>query len=235
MNQFVLEPASRAREGTNRHFRHAFGGELESPAIPPGGQAPCHLLYTIDTEDPLFPVRIPGVRFIPLIYCPQYNAAAMGYRLTNGGINIDFIESLEWMDDFPYGHYPRSFPRRDIRLERIDEKDIDLLERYIDANEPDPRDWDTIDSCEKELKALGYPFTQFGGRHMMWQDIPDVTCPNQACKGTRLDVFGVVWNAPVSGVYLWDDDPNYRDGNDTQIIYQMCQDCSAIHVCNRCT
>lgn len=172
---------------------------------------------------------------LPLIYCQQYNAAAMGYRVSGSGIEVDYIESLEWMDDFPYDHYPPTLPQRVIRLERIGPEVIALLGRYIDANEPDPREWDTIDACEKELKALGYPFTQFGGRHTMWQDIPDVGCPNPDCNGTSMDVFGVIWNVPVSGVFLWDDDPEYRDDCDVQIIYQICRECSAIHVCNRCT
>jgi hypothetical protein len=170
---------------------------------------------------------------LPLIYCQQYNAAALGYRVTVSGIEVDYIESLEWMDDFPYDHYPSSFPRRDIRLERVDPEVVDLMGRYIDAYEPDPKDWDTICACEKDLKANGYPFTQFGGRHMMWQDIPDINCP--ACGGSSMGVFGVIWNVPVKGVYLWDDDPKYREDDDVQIIYQVCRDCSAIHVCNRCT
>jgi hypothetical protein len=230
MNHFIENPVSRALEGACGRFRHTFGGELEHPVFPPGGKAPCHLLYTIDTDDPLFPVKIDGVRMLPLIYCQQYNAAAMGYRVTGNGIEIDYIESLEWMDDFPYDHYPSSFPRRDIRLEKIEDEGARLLNRYIDAY---ARDWDTTEACEKDLKSLGYPFTQFGGRHMMWQDIPDVVCP--ACNGSSMGVFGVVWNVPVKGVYLWDDDPEYREDNDVQIIYQICSDCSAIHVCNRCT
>jgi len=233
MNHFIDHPVCRALEGTSGAFQHTFGGELENPVIPPGGKAPCHLLYTIDTEDPLFPVRIPGVRMLPLLYCQQYNAAAMGYRVTSDGIEVNYIESLKWMDDFPYDHYPTSFPGRDIRLEKLGQQDIDLLDRYISANQCYPRDWDTVEACEKELKKLGYPFTQFGGRHMMWQDIPDVRCP--ACRGSSMGVFGVVWNVPVNGVFLWDDDPDYREDSDVQIIYQICRDCSTIHVCNRCT
>lgn len=233
MNHFIENPVSRALEGAGGSFLHTFGGELEHPVFPPGGKAPCHLLYTIDTDDPLFPVKIDGVRMLPLIYCQQYHAAAMGYRLTGSGIEVVYIESLEWMDDFPYDRYPSSFPRRDIRLEQVGPDVVDLLGRYIDANETVPRDWDNIHACKKDLKALGYPFTQFGGRHMMWQDIPDVDCPS--CHGSSMGLFGVVWNVPVKGVCLWDDDPEYRDCCNVQIIYQICSDCSTIHVCNRCT
>lgn len=233
MNDFIQHPAIRAIEGTAGPFRHTFGGALENPVVPPGGRAPCHLLYLIDTDDPLFPFKIEGVRMLPLLYCQQYNAAAMSYRVTPGGIEVESIESLEWSQDFPYTDYPPSFPRRNIRLEKLPREHVDLLERYIDADDSDPQDWDTMESCEEDLKAIGYPFTQFGGRHVMWQGIPSIECP--ACRDSSLDVFGVIWNAPVQGVSIWDNDPRYRGDADVQIIYQICHGCSAIHVCNRCT
>ncbi|OYV04353.1 MAG: hypothetical protein CFE26_17360, partial [Verrucomicrobiales bacterium VVV1] len=77
MNDFIRTAASRPIEKQSDPYHHTFGGELDPPVIPPGGSAPCHLLYTIDTEDPLFPLRIQGIRFLPLIYCQQYNAAAI--------------------------------------------------------------------------------------------------------------------------------------------------------------
>ncbi|MCW1925587.1 hypothetical protein OKA05_23715 [Luteolibacter arcticus] len=214
MNDFIRDRACFPVEGTNGSFMHWFGGELETPVIPPGGNEPCHLLYTIDTADPLFPVRIEGTRFLPLIYCQQYNAAAMSYRVENGNIAVDWIESLEWDPDFPYDAYPCTFPRRQVTLMLADEEALRLLEL---ANE---------DHQTKDYES------RFGGWHWLCQDVPAVECKNPRCSGGSLDVFGVIYQSPVKGVRIWDPDLEWSD---VEIIYQICSSCASIQVCNRCT
>lgn len=212
MNDFIRTPASRPIEKQNEVYQHTFGGELGQPVIPPGGSAPCHLLYTIDTEDPLFPVRIESIRLLPLIYCQQYNAAAMSYRVEKDGIKVDYVESLKWRDNFPYEDYPKSFPRRSISLEPVDLDALQLAEMA---------DTDTEDFVSR-----------FGGWHWLCQGIPSVGCKNPTCGKGNMNVFGVIYNSPVEGVRLWDPD---EDWSDVEIIYQICDRCSSIQVCNRCT
>lgn len=212
MNDFIRTAASRPIEKQSETYHHTFGGELDPPVIPPGGSARCHLLYTIDTEDPLFPVRIQGIRYLPLIYCQQYNAAAISYRVEMDGIKVDYIESLEWWDDFPYKDYPRSFPRRSISLEPVDQNDLHQAE----IADVDPLDF----------------VSRFGGWHWLCQGIPTVDCKNPICGKGKMNVFGVIFNSPVAGVRLWDPDD---DRSDVEIIYQICDQCSSIHVCNRCS
>jgi hypothetical protein len=145
----------------------------------PGGEAPCHLLYTIDTEDPLFPIRIDGFRLLPLIYCQQYNAAAMSYRMEGDSVIVDWIESLDWDRDFPYDDYPSEFPRRSIVHQPAD---LDVLRKEEDADE------DT-----------GTNVSRFGGWHWLCQGIPTEECRNPSCEGGNMDVCGVIYNEPVKG------------------------------------
>ena len=212
MNSFIRSSACYPVEGKGESYRHTFGGQWDVPIIPYGGSAPCHLLYTIDTEDPLFPVRIDGTRFLPLIYCPQYNAAAMAYRVERGVVTVDGIETLEWSEDFPYAGYPRSFPLREVKLI--------------------PADQDVLGLLEKADEDTGTTDSRFGGWHWLCQGVPDAVCRNPKCGKGSMDVFGVIYNEPVKGVRIWDQDEGWCD---TEIIYQICSDCSSIQVCNRCT
>lgn len=211
MNGFIRGSACIPVEGVGRH-KHSFGGTLSRPVIPPGCSVPCHLLYTIDTEDPMFPVRIDGVRYLPLIYCQQYNAAAISYRVEGESIIVDWIESLDWDKDFPYENYPSEFPRRDIVLRPVD---LEFLRKEEEA------DVDTDTNVSR-----------FGEWHWLCQGVPDVKCRNPQCGTGRMDVFGVVYNEPVPGVRLWDPD---EDWSDVETIYQICSACASIQVCNRCT
>jgi len=154
--------------------------------------------------------------------------------VTESGVTVDYIEYLDWDEDFPYDNYPTSFPEVDVRLEPVREEHYKYIKQYAYEQERYPRDYNVIDQCEKALLPLGYPFTQFGGHHVMWQSIPEVTCQNPTCGSDKMDVFGVIWNTPVKGVHLWDEDPVVPD-DDVQIIFQYCARCSSIYVSNRCT
>ena len=241
-NGFILEPVSRAVEGKNRKYQHTFGGQLENTVIPPGGEEPCHLLYTLDTSDPLSTIHIEGVRFVPLIYCQQYDASSMAYRVERSGIEVDYIARPQlWDEDFPYRDYPAKFPRREIKLEALDAGVLDHIDICLywedHLNEQTEAEMELHSASYDFLRSIGYPFTQFGGKHSMPQTIPDVSCRNPTCqvKDGTMDVFLVVWHNPVEGVYLWDDDEKYRDYPTAQIIYQVCSECQSIHVCNRKT
>jgi hypothetical protein len=212
MNDFVRTSACHPIEGSSDTYHHSFGGELHPPVFPPGGKAPCHLLYTIDADDPLFPVRIQGTRLLPLIYCQQYNAAAMSYRLERDEIIVDWIERLDWDRNFPYDDYPASFPRRSIALLPADQEKLKLLEQ-----------------AEEDTMDLG---SRFGGWHYLCQCVPDVSCRNPSCGQGTMDVFGVIYNDPVASVRLWNLDGTWED---IEIIYQICSSCCSIQVCNRCT
>lgn len=233
MNGFTMSSIARVVPNQISAFQHLFGGSPTHRGIVPHGNIqPLHLLYTFDTDDPLFPIHIPGIRYLPLYYCFPYNAGAMSYRVVSDDeIQILFMETNHVEHDFPYENYPNEFPAVPVSLVPISNEENGILTRSVLTD-----DWFDIESLPKSdrqfLRQSCYPFTQIGGEQRMWQGVPDAYTYNQRWHHKELmDVFAVIWNNPVPNVHLWDDEPN----DDTQIIFQFCPKCHSIYVCNRCT
>jgi hypothetical protein len=69
LDKEILHKVSRVVEGTDDQFLHVFGGRRQHKGTTPHGcKAPLHLLYTFDTTDPAFPIKVPGIRYLPLYY-----------------------------------------------------------------------------------------------------------------------------------------------------------------------
>lgn len=235
MSKFILNKAARVVEGTDEQFRHVFGGPAKHKGVTPKAcRLPLHLVYTFDTDDPAFPLRIPQIRFLPLYYSFPYNAGACGYRVkSESEIEVLYMETKKVERDFPYADYPAQFPERPVRLAPISYEQHKSLVFHLEAGK------EALSDADRKLilEDYHYPFTQLGGIHRMWQGIPAVACPNPSCDYSNndrfMDVFCVVWNEPHPDVFLWDSDT--PDGCDVQVIFQVCPKCHAIHACNRCT
>lgn len=241
----ILNKVARVVEGVDKRFHHTFGGPTRhSGTTPPGCDTPLHLLYVFDTSDPAFPLRIPKIRYLPLYYSFPYNAGACGYRvMSETKIEVLYMETKEVEKDFPYTNYPSEFPRRRVRLASIPYRHHKTLVFYLEAGE------EALSEGDRKLilEKYRYPFTQLGGIHRMWQDVPSVRCPNSACENSEftstMDVIAVIWNQPHKGVFLWDVPHNaeyswekdYEDTCDVQVIFQICPKCHSIHACNRST
>jgi hypothetical protein len=238
MSGFVMKSIARAVPNVGS-FHHRFGGTPTHRGIKPRGNTQrLHLLYTFDTKDPLVPVRVRGVRYLPLYYCFPYNAGAVGYRVVSDQeIKILYLETKRVEPDFPYKNYPNEFPETAISLVPISYEEHKTLVYYLTCEDHHLLKKYFSAEDRKFIKQTGYPFTQLGGIQRMWQDIPDVPCPNRECEYHKFDcfmqVFAVVWNQPVPKVYLWDDDPRSRW--EIQTIFQICPLCHSIYACNRCT
>lgn len=238
MSGFVMNSIARAVPNAADAFHHHFGGSpTHRGIVPRSNSQPLHLLYTFDTTDPLLPVRLPNARFLPLYYCFPYNAGGVGYRVVSDEeIEILYMETKRVERDFPYKNYPDAFPETPISLAAISYEEHKTLVYYLYCQDNYLEEYMSNED-RQFIEQSGYPFTQLGGIQRMWQDIPDVCCPNKQCdnhkSGDSMDVFAVVWNQPVPGIYLWDDDAEYE--SDIQIIFQICPQCQAIHACNRCT
>ena len=236
MSRFILTKVARVVEGTDKKFRHFFGGKPKHKGITPKGcKLPLHLVYTFDTADPAFPLQIPGIRNLPLYYSFPYNAGACGYRVkSETEIEVLYMETKKVERDFPYANYPAEFPERAVRLAPISYDQHKSLVYYLEAD-----DKAVLSDADQQLilQDYHYPFTQLGGIHRMWQGIPTVACPNPSCEYSKyscfMDVLAVVWNEPHAGVFLWDAET--ADGCDVQVIFQICPKCHSIHACNRCT
>lgn len=239
MSDFVMTRIARVVSNVPSSFHHSFGGTPAYRGIKPRGNSrPLHLLYTFDTKDPLVPVRVPRVRYLPLFYCFPYNAGAVGYQVvSNSEIKILYMETKQVEPDFPYENYPNEFPETPVSLTPISYEDHKTLVYYLTLEDYNLQRKHLSEDDRAFLKQIGYPFTQLGGIQRMWQDVPDVPCPNRKCEYHKyncfMQVFAVVWNNPVPNVYLWDDDP--ESAWEVQTIFQMCPLCRSIYVCNRCT
>jgi hypothetical protein len=239
MSEFVMDRIARAEPNVVSAFQHRFGGSsAHRGVVPRGNSQPLHLLYTFDTTDPSFPIHLPKARFLPLYYCFPYNGGGVGYRIVSDEeIEILSMETNRVERDFPYENYPDTFPETPISLAPISYEEHKTLVYYLYCQDNYLEEECLSDKDRQFIEQSGYPFTQLGGIQRMWQDIPDVFCPNKQCDNHKsrdsMDVFAVVWNQPVQGIYLWDDDAEYE--SNTQLIFQICSLCHSIHACNRCT
>lgn len=219
--------------------QHRFGGPpVHRGSIPKPGDSALHLLYTFDTTDPQFPTRMPGVRYLPLYYCFQYNAGDVGYHvLSDDRIRIRYMSTTKVENDFPFEHYPAEFPEHNVSLQPIsyDEHKALLLSMAFSDHIIDDEIY-LSESDRHFIQQSDYPFTQIGGIQRMWQGVPEVECPfhhkADHVNAWGMQVFAVVWNEPVPGVYRWDDEGL---ADDSQVIFQICPACHYIHACNRYT
>src|SRR5262245_19110586 len=118
MSSFVMKRIARVVPNTQGSFRHRFGCTPTHRAITPRwSRQPLHLLYTFDTNDPLVPVQVPGVRHLPLYYCFPYNAGAVGYQVVSDNeIKILYMETKQVEPNFPYANYPNEFSETTVSL-----------------------------------------------------------------------------------------------------------------------
>ena len=149
-------------------------------------------------------------------------------------VEVLYMETTKIEPNFPYKDYPSEFTKKDVRILPVSYEQHKTLVYYLEAGDEALNDEDR----KLVLKEFHYPFTQLGGIHRMWQGKPHAPCPNKSCMNSRfscfMEVFAVVWNEPHKGVFLWDDEDE-NQGCDTQLIFQVCPKCFAIHACNRCT
>lgn len=240
MSTFIYQPASRVIPGRPDDSNHWFGGSSSRRGVRPKGcLVDLHLVFDFDTHDPLFPVKLPNARRLPVYYGFPYNGGAVGYSVVSDEeIVVHYMQTKKAEEGFPFEEFPSVFPRIPVRLEELEYEDQKILAFNYFVSQPQSGLVLAPDD-KRRLKDLNYPFTQLGGVHVMWQDIPVAECPNTKCptRSTRprMDVFAVIWNKPVPGVFLWDNSQEYSDGCDVQLICQICRECHAIHVCNRCT
>lgn len=241
MSGFVMNSIARVVPGVGGFFHHRFGGPPAHRGVKPRGNSqPLHLLYTFDTRDRLVPVRLPRVRYLPLYYCFPYNGGAVGYRVVSDKeIKILYLETKQVETDFPYEDYPIEFPETPVSLTPISYEEHKTLVYYLTCEDYNLQKKYFSEGDRTFLKQSGYPFTQLGGIQRLWQDVPEIPCPNRKCKYHKfacfMQVFAVVWNQPVTNVYLWDDDPESRDYCEVQVIFQICPLCHSIYASNQCT
>jgi hypothetical protein len=213
-------------------YVHRFGGNvLHEISGKDSKNLKIHCLYMLDCSDPDLPIKLKGRRLLPLYYPMFNNACDFSYEvISDKKIKVHLV-SDSFETDFPYEGYPIVLPERKVRLRSLSYEQEKTLVYYYTAENRDAVD--ALSVQDKGMIAnLGYPFTQIGGIQKMTQGTPETKCTNSKCKcfdsPIGMVVFAVVWNTPIPDFSIWGEVGEY-----SQIIFQICNKCQTIHVCNR--
>src|ERR1700761_5367910 len=197
MGSFFEESVCRLAPGKSGYI-HWFGGEpSHKGVIPPGREHPVHLLYDLDLTDPTLGLasRFPALSRLPLFNALQYNCCDMVYRVVSDDaieiLDMGKPERTKWNANHPFENYPITFPRTAIKVEPVAPGLVSWCINPLSAE----------GFAEKLDEALHESclFPRVGGRHLMWQSIPNWACPTPGCPnvGTNSDegkeVFAVIW------------------------------------------
>jgi hypothetical protein len=217
-------------------YGHQFGGGQEyRGTVPPGGQTPIQLIFRLNLRDPLSPIQIDGLNWLPLFYPFQYNACGMGYRVL-GELEIEIltIETIEVVEDFPFPNYPAAFPNVPVSLVPMTYEETkvlafgEYLAKNLLWNELQDDDRAIIDSIGKECTRIGSAQSLVQGESR-FRDCP-AKCRHYL---NSLRPFCTIWNEPIKGMDVWQTDS--EPIQIIQIIHQVCSNCGAIQTENQCT
>lgn len=240
-----------AEAGASDHG-HTFGGP---PAHAGATRERCndrllHLLHHINLADPLIPIEIPEVQWLPLYYCFDFRVNELGYRLTSGNDLVAFFDDddphVTEEEGFPSDDFPTEFPKCDIALSRfpydpgkrddayqfgavfgLDRLSAADRKSVLDQHSDDLAmllDW-RPESEEELLDSLSFPFVQ--GRPISRCLNPE--CTNHSVSG-KLRTIALMPSEPVPGVYAFG-----TPSHEVQVIFELCPECQTIHVSNQCT
>lgn len=245
----------------NPEFQHYFGGSAKEYGLRfVNAEHPCHVVYWLDTTDPLVPFSHPNVRFLPLVHGFQYssNGFEFIYRILNEQeIEIIAPDPLEFNKHFPYSNYPPHFEKTGVSFELANYKPKDAesaleyqgvfgidqlskseMQRAIEiAREtwhPERftgRDW----SDEEVVRIRGCdPFVQ---------DTPSASCENPDCTAEVdrvIELESKSYTIRVSSLKViaihqpHDEEETMWGGDDVQLFWQQCTECGCITVNNQC-
>lgn len=215
--------------------RHTFGGvPRHLGAVPTGCTKPLHLLYNLDLADDNCHLTIPNSRFLPLYYGFQYDATPVWYRvLSDDEIAIVRQDKTEWTSEFPYASYPEAFPELAVDVtspdpvtsQLEDDEDDYWRERWIDDQESIREDGDEPNHNDLIACVAG-----------LWQGAPKDPCINLSCAGQQMNILAIIEHDAVADVgkdiHFWD---HHGEGEEVQIVFQICPRISLLLATNQCT
>ena len=244
LSLFGYNPKSRVEGsiGTESKSTHTFGGQTSDfDIVLADAPLPLHLIYRIDVRDPLVPFWLPGVRYLPLLYCFNYGTECCYQVLSD--TNIKLLHPCKKAKYFPPWEAPNSFPRLALSFSQ---------QPYDPTNADDVLNWkgifgwDELTENERE-RALDLvrertSLTADDGPEADWtyadairsmyhppfaQSKPYNSCGHPDCEDSQLRVIALQDNVEESEM-IWPD-PG------VQTIWEMCSSCRCITVSNQCT
>ena len=225
--------------GRSGDFAHTFGGdpidfELRFVDAP----MPLHLIYRIDLSDPEIPLDVPGVRWLPLLYCFNYGTECCYQVLSDSEVVL--LSPLNQEHHWPPWDAPKSFPLNQTCFSRVpydprdandalsykgifgwDELDRDELDKALilardwcsyTEDGPDP-DW----TYEDVIRCMYEP--------PFVQGAPDNPCKNPSCDNRRCKVIATQ-DTVVDSELIW---PSPY----VQTIWEFCNACNSIIATNQ--
>lgn len=117
---FRHEPLGVTRQvsASNSEYHHYFGGSMKQHSLEiVNSDQLFHLLYLLDTNDPLIPLSIPNARYVPLLFDFQFEQSLVYRVVGKGQVEIiDRDDDIFW--EFPYEDYPLYFPAKEVFFEK---------------------------------------------------------------------------------------------------------------------
>ncbi|PQO34297.1 hypothetical protein DTL21_12250 [Bremerella cremea] len=230
-------------------FSHQFGGgsTFQGTSREDCDGLHVHLIYLFDLNDPKIPIEVPGIRWLPLFYCFDFQVVTIGYQLLDDQ-HLKFFfnrsdartsDHEEWPgDDFPMQFVQSEVTVHDRRydpqnvedayrfsgifgVDELSTYDLELLkERVVQENE-DLLDA-PLENDEDFRDHLHMPFLN---------GIPEARCMNPVCdlaqqsrKG-QLKPLALLSGNPAKGVHLFGEFGDY-----TSLYFQRCEMCQTIRV-----
>ncbi len=228
--------------GQNGDFAHTFGGDpadfglffIDAPM-------PLHLIYRIDLTDPEVSLDVPGVRWLPLLYCFNYGTECC-YQVSSDS-EVVLLSPFNQEHNWPPWDAPESFPLAQTCFSRVpydprdpndalsfkgifgwDELNRQQLDKalilardrcsYSEEDGPDPSwSYEDVISCMYEP-----PFVQ---------GAPDNQCMNPSCDNHSCKVIAIQDHA-VDSELIW---PSCF----VQTIWEICETCNSIIATNQCS
>lgn len=199
--------------------RHLFGGKPAINYIGIDPPALIHHFMTIDTADRFSPLRITGIRYIPLVYPLAYSQGGgeAAYRVKSDG-RIELLYLSEYSEDDPKYFELDALPQRSATL-----KPLTYAERRISGSDVRPLSF--VDKLRMKRLWNNECF-RIGGPMDMNCNLEHGLC-DTVCAGQRFAYFpatklpfGDIWHEYTSDVWF---------------CFAMCTFCGTIHAYNECT
>jgi hypothetical protein len=248
--QQTIKRVTRGKRGGGNPFGHRFGGPADYAGLQAfPRQPPVHLLFRLNTADPLVGVSLSGAEWLPLLCAIRYGACRLGYRVaSNDAVKIlHQVEKKAWRG-FPTAGFPKALPAQPLDLfevsydpadpkealfyggvfgfDALTKKQFAKVVRFVTDEgwfNPECGEGETVEDYLRQ--GAGGPFVQ---------GPPDDGCPDPACrlynKTAALRPFALFQEDDRSAEELWG-----PYGENLQIIWQTCPSCGAILVTNQCT
>jgi hypothetical protein len=206
----------RERANLRDEFGHSFGGEARSHRLKfTNARRSLHLLYRLNLRDERLGIELPGIDWLPLVYCFNYAAydTTLIYRMVSP-TEIELIAPLEAKFDrnFPYENYPASFPAHHLSFEAVPydpTKAEDALsyaavfpldslseaeqQRALEISEKRSGTMSNWQRSVAEETTWGdvslWKYVQLHHPEPFWQGAPRKTCSNPNCTAEVVDRF----------------------------------------------